>query len=250
MFYYKKTRIFVRLFMNILLSKTLKTMKKSIFTVLAAAIMMVACSQSDKGFVINGTVEGIEDGDSVFLNEGVFNEEGSLMSATVVKDGKFEFKGEAVGTKFVSVTVKHAGEQIARYPFFVEDNILSVTVRPGEEEGSVEGGGENQLLLSAYYDILTNYMSQLDEQSVNLEDSTLDEAKRNEVQQRMDSLAIELDSVAVQFIISKMPSEFSNVVFAPVTQVLPKEMLQILLDAYAEKQPDASYYKKYLEENK
>ena len=93
-------------------------------------------------------------------------------------------------------------------------------------------------------------MDQLNELAPNLNDSTLEEAKRAEIQQNMDSLSNTLDSVAIKFIIDKMPSEFSNAAFSGPAHFLSKEKIQPLLDAFAEKQPDASNYKKYLEENK
>ena len=241
-----------RIFKHIcIISKFLsnKVMKKAFLAFFAAA-MMAACSQSEKGWVINGVVEGIEDGDTVFMHEGDYNDYGTLISSTIVKDGKFELKGAPMGCKPISLVVNHAGEGIADFSLFVEDNVLSVVLRPGNDEGTVEGGGENQRMLSEYRETLSKYMDQLNGLAPNLNDSTLEEAKRAEIQQNMDSLSNTLDSVAIKFIIDKMPSEFSNAAFASPAHFLPKEKIQPLLDAFAEKQPDASNYKKYLEENK
>jgi len=214
-----------------------------------AAMMMAACSQSEKGYVINGTAEGFEDGDSVILSEAAFNADGVVVSSTVIKDGKFEFKGQPVGVKPMALVVKHGGEEVAIQTIIVEDNTVSVVLRPGEDAGTVEGG-ETQRLFNEFNNTLNAYIVQLEALSMNLSDSTLEETKKGEIMQQIDSLSGEMDSVGIQFIIDQMPSEFSNLVFVAPSHVLSKEKLQRLLDAFAEKQPDAPNYKKYLEENK
>lgn len=224
-------------------------MKKTILAAFAALVMMASCSQTEKGFVINGTAEGIEDGDSVFLYEVSFNVENNLISSAVVKDGQFLFKGEPMGAKLVALVAKHGDEPVAEQSFIVEDDNVAVVLRPGSDAGTVEGG-EEQRLWNMLNETIAKYMVQMDELSSQLNDSTLEEAKRNEIQQGVDSLSDELDRAAIQFIVDQMPSEFSNIALIPCSQIPSQEKLQPLLDAFAEKQPDASNYKKYMEENR
>ena len=74
------------------------------------AAAFTACSQqAPKGYTVNGTADGTVDGDTVFLcdMQGLF----AIMpvDTAIIKDGKFEFKGEIEGAAMRLFVPVHDG---------------------------------------------------------------------------------------------------------------------------------------------
>lgn len=67
-------------------------MKKSFF-MLAAAALMAACGGAPKGYTVSGTVEGAEDGETIYLRVREGRQMVNVDSA-VIAGGKFTFKGQ------------------------------------------------------------------------------------------------------------------------------------------------------------
>lgn len=69
-------------------------MKKKIFILIGVLLMMVSCKQQQDSFTITGKATGINDGTTAVLCIHVTAKPDTVAS-TILKDGKFEFKGVA-----------------------------------------------------------------------------------------------------------------------------------------------------------
>lgn len=106
---------------------------KLLFTLGAACLFFASCQS--KSYKINGSVEGLEDGDTLFLTSDF--QMGIPSDTLVVKDGKFTFNGETDSTYLCMVYSDLFNE--INTPFFIEPGTITIhlTDRPG---GSRVGG--------------------------------------------------------------------------------------------------------------
>ncbi len=108
---------------------------------MGALMCMTACTQKN-GYTITGTGERLHDGDSIFLNEIVENDF-KRIDSTVVKDGKFEFTGNAdsiEGMRFI--TDGKEGGVLAQ--IFIENGKIEVKLE--KEDFRVSGTKANDAL--------------------------------------------------------------------------------------------------------
>ncbi len=237
-------------------------MKKTIFAVLAAVVMMAACSQkpapaeNEKQYVINGTVEGFADGDTVMLVD--LNNDS--VEIQLVKDGKFTFTGTLDQAKPVFIEFhKDRVEPMAESAILLEDTIFTVKIVAGGNN-SIEGGPLQRIFREMTASSLSD-AKQIDSLMAKVNAGGLSEAEVLAVKEQVDSIARLQAKSHVDFLIARMPSEFSNVA-APMVAINLRfirdavgDTTQIyrMLDAFAEKQPDAYYYqvlKKELEDHR
>jgi hypothetical protein len=94
--------------------------------------VITACSRPEKpGYIITGTVEGTQGGEVVYLEE-IQNMVVTKLDSTIVKKGKFTFKGHQDSTvlRYLScITPKEA----FCVPFFLENGELQVKMVSGNE---------------------------------------------------------------------------------------------------------------------
>ena len=79
-------------------------MKKLTYLVIAtAALGMVACTGNKAGYVVTGTVEGVSDGDTVYLQEANGRNLVKLDTAVITK-GTFTFEGtqDSVVSRYIT----------------------------------------------------------------------------------------------------------------------------------------------------
>jgi thiol-disulfide isomerase/thioredoxin len=89
-------------------------MKKKIL-IGCMGILLAACSQAPKGYVINGEINGAGDGVAILLNDTV-----------PLKEGKFTFKGKLDEPLPVKVFIGPEGKPAAELPFFAENSVIEV----------------------------------------------------------------------------------------------------------------------------
>jgi thiol-disulfide isomerase/thioredoxin len=106
---------------------------KLLFSLGAVCLSLASCQS--KSFKINGSVEGLEDGDTLFLTSDL--QMGIPSDTLVVKDGRFTFKGETDSTYLCMIYGASRNE--INTPFFLEPGAITIhlTERPG---GSRIGG--------------------------------------------------------------------------------------------------------------
>ena len=99
----------------------------------SAALALMACH--GQSYKINGTVEGLQDGDTLYLTSDLNT--GMPSDTMVVTDGRFTLSGEADSTKLYMVY--SPGQNEINVPFFVEPGAITIhlTATPG---GSHIGG--------------------------------------------------------------------------------------------------------------
>ena len=112
--------------------------KLSYLFVAAAALTIVACGEKKAGYVINGTVEGGVDGDTVFLQESVGRQLVNIDTA-IIKNGKFEFKGVQDSTvhRYLSNNGKTKDDYLAT-DFYLENGNIAIAL--AKDDMSVVSG--------------------------------------------------------------------------------------------------------------
>lgn len=154
-------------------------MKKSIFWAAAGLMALAACQQQQSGFTIQGTVAGVADGDTVYLQ----NYDGTNMiklDSAIVKNGTFEFKGmpdSLVESRFVTYM---KGDNRMSTMLFIEDGVIKVALDP---ENSKVSGTPNNDILQQFSDMFATISKELNEAYMkSQQDSTLTEAQRDSVE--------------------------------------------------------------------
>ncbi|WP_294480385.1 redoxin domain-containing protein [uncultured Bacteroides sp.] len=116
-------------------------MKKLTYLVIAtAALGMVACTGGNKaGYVVTGTVEGANDGDTVYLQEATGRNLTKLDTA-VIANGTFTFKGTQDSAVSRYVTCNVNGDPLM-VDFFLENGKINVALN--KDDDSVTGTANN-----------------------------------------------------------------------------------------------------------
>ena len=124
-------------------------MKKSILWV-AAGMMTLAACQKQAGYTIQGTVEGVADGDTVYLQNFENNNLVKIDSA-IVKNGTFEFKGQADSIVKSSYVTYMKNDKRMLTLLFVENGNIKVALN--EKDSQVSGTPCND----TYQNFMTSY---------------------------------------------------------------------------------------------
>ena len=115
-------------------------MKKMLFLV-AAAAMFAACSNNSNGYVINGTIEGAADGDSIYIMN-LNSQNPVATNAAVINGGKFTFKGVQDKAENTYIAYKITDPQVRKYAnFFLENGTMTAFL--GEDDNYVKGTPNN-----------------------------------------------------------------------------------------------------------
>jgi len=99
-----------------------------------------------QGYTINGTAEGLEKGDTVFLcqMQGFFALE-PLDTCVAGKKGTFAFKGQIDGCADRILYARHKGQEASTLWFLLEDAPFSVQMFSDEKRNVVVGGPSTEL---------------------------------------------------------------------------------------------------------
>lgn len=242
-------------------------MKKTLIAALVAGMFMAACSQTPtvKQYVINGTVEGFEDGDSIMLVTP--DSVNPVLGTQVIKDGKFTFSGEFERPIPVFCEFKDASKDTMDImeAVILEDTIINVTVKAGKFNNVVVGG-PLQRLFNEMNKTAKEDAKLLNDLYAKVNAPETPEAEKEAVNHQIDSIGRAICKAKVDFVVERVPSEFSNVALPPVATMLrgmydlngtfALSEMQRLLNAFAQKQPDSPYYEeikkeidKFLKEN-
>ena len=118
-------------------------MKKIAYFFAVGAMSLAACS-SDPAYKISGTVEGVADGEYVYLQEGKGREWIKVDSAAVA-GGAFTFNGRQDAAAYRYITYNAEGKRY-RADFFLENGNIAVALG----ETSTATGTPNNDLYQAY----------------------------------------------------------------------------------------------------
>ena len=114
-------------------------MRSPAFILLAVlAILLAACGQ--KTCHVIGTIEGGQDGDSLFLITDMEN--GIPMDTLYVKNGQFEYQTEADSIRLCFLQYKQGGEAVQ--PFFLEPGTIHIDLKKDVSECCINGTQLNE----------------------------------------------------------------------------------------------------------
>ena len=214
----------------------------------AAALTACTSQSSSSSYTITGTAEGTQDGDTVFLCDMSYGFPQPLDTA-YIKNGRFEFKGEAEEISFQALLAYHNGQTVAFSVFILENADLRANLASPDSDnpGSVEGGPNNKLFKD-YLDGIKPITSAMEVPYNTLNDPTADEAAQESAQHILDSLQQVNTDYNRKFIIDHVPSAFSDLLFGISMQDFTEEQQEEILNLFAEKQPQYPVYKAIMAE--
>lgn len=123
-------------------------MKRVIYAVLSL-VLLVSCGGSDS-YRIKGTVSGVEDGTVMTLS--IFDYEGlSTLDSTVVKGGRFSFKGTEDTVQIAAITYI-LDEQLRGCELFLESGVISVDIDSETGNQKISGTPNNDAFQRFYDD--------------------------------------------------------------------------------------------------
>jgi len=215
---------------------------KRLFFLFSVVCMLAACSGDQKGYVVSGTADGTQDGDTVFLCEiqGFFNM--TPIDTTFVKDGKFRFEGEMEGASLRFIVPVHDGMPTTTAMFVLENANIKATLAKDEAENKIDGG-PSQKLYEEMWEGDKPFAEALDKAWRVANDTTATAEERKAAQQTLDSLRIAQKDYHKKFIIDHVPSAFSDMVFGYAMLEFSVEEQEEILKLFGEKQPDYPVYK-------
>ena len=214
------------------------------------ATAFTACSQqgaAPTSYTVSGTADGTVDGDTVYLCEmqGFFGM--SPLDTAIVKDGKFEFKGETEGAAMRFLVATHDSQSVGMAMFVLENANISATIKP-EGQQSVIQGGPSQKLYEEFEAGSNKLAAPMEETYATLNDSTADEAAKQKAQQTLDSMQQVAKEYSRKFIIDHVPSAISDMLFGLCASQFTEAEQEEILKLFGEKQPDYPVYKAIMTE--
>ena len=213
-----------------------------------AAALTACTSQPSSSYTITGTAEGTQDGDTVCLLDMSFGFAQPVDTA-YVKNGKFQFKGQAEDISISALLAYHNGQSVGSTVFILENADIRVTLVTDDAkgQGDVEGGPNNKLFKD-YLEGMKSITSAMEAPYNTLNDPTVDEATMEAAQQAIDSLQQVTTDFNRKFIIDHVPSAFSDLLFGISMQEFTEEQQEEILTLFAEKQPQYPIYKAVMAE--
>ncbi len=159
-------------------------MKKFLFLV-ATAAMFAACNNSQNGYVINGTIEGAADGDSIYIMN-LNSQNPVATAATAIKGGKFTFKGVQDVPTNTYIAYKIQDPQARKYAnFFLENGTMTAFL--GEESNYVKGTPNNDAF-EQYKEEIKAMTDKIEAVEEKLKDESLTEEQQKNIEDQIDGL--------------------------------------------------------------
>ncbi len=228
---------------------------KKIFALASAMLMLAISACADKtGYVITGTAEGTEDGDTVYIcdMQGFF-----AMVPTdtaVVKGGKFEFRGDFEGAAIRYLVPLHKGsaEGLSIADFVMENANINVQMfkQKSEKQPIVESDGKNAAIYKEYLALDKKWNDKINPYWDIVRDKKGTEAEIAKAQTEMDKLGEQRDAEEYAFLKNHVPSGISDMLMAYNWSKYTDAQKNELMDLFAAKSPEMPNYKKIVAQKK
>jgi peroxiredoxin len=180
-------------------------MKKILF-ILSIAVILVSCGGRNKNqFTINGNVKGIDTG-LVYLQKtdaGVWTK----LDSTNITEGKFTFKGNVATPEILYVSF--SGNQL-NFPFFVENSEIDLTVYADSIDKSVVKGSETYTVYKNYLDQKNVFDKKMDD--LYTEYKKAREANDTALMSKLDATSNDLDKETKKLIVDYVKANNKSVV--------------------------------------
>ncbi len=108
---------------------------KNLFLLCLSAVCMAATACQSKSYRIDGTAEGLSDGDTLYLTTDMVN--GIPSDTLVVKDGKFSLEAETDTVLFAMVYASRRNE--VNVPFFIEPGSIKLRLSDNPQKSRTSG---------------------------------------------------------------------------------------------------------------
>ena len=212
-------------------------------------VAIVACDSKSEGYVIRGTAEGTEDGDTVFLcnMEGFFSF--VPFDTAIVKDGKFEFTGKAEEVSICYVLPTHNGtnEGLSLLDIPFENSLIEVQLFKMESQkpSTYVDHGPDGPLWEAYRKLQKEWEDMQNDpwQIVLNQQGTAEEIEK--AQQELDSITAKTMEAERQFIVEHAGTGIADYLFEQYYTNLANEATKdLLLKEYSAKNPDGPHYRR------
>lgn len=168
-----------------------------------AGLLAFASCQEKAGYTIKGTIEGVAEGDTVYLQNFV---DGSLvkMDSAVVKGGAFEFKGTPDSvTVSRYVTYRKNGMRMTAMVFIEKGDI---TLNMGAEANKVAGTMCND----AYQQFMDKFVAINKEMSEIYQKSKTDTTLTDDQRKDLEKQLAEKDSLGTEMVYNCINENINN----------------------------------------
>lgn len=153
---------------------------KKVCYLMAVAALAAACTGSQKGYTVTGTIEGATDGDTVFLAT-VQGRQLVHLDSAVIENGTFTFNGTQDTAAMRYITYQKEEVNLLG-KFYLENGTIRIKI--GKEQDEVTGTPTNELYQGVMAGLDTIDKQYMDLQK-SMEDSTLTDEQRTLIQQKM-----------------------------------------------------------------
>lgn len=168
----------------------IKLMKKSFF-MLAAAAVMAACGGAPKGYTVSGTVEGAQDGETVYLRVREGRQMVNVDSA-VIANGKFTFKGQQDTARSIQLLYPGTEGNGLSLSFYLENGQINVALT--KENDKVTGSPLNDRY-QPYRDQFQLLEAERKQLLENFEDTTLTDEQKDVIREKFINISDRTDSL-------------------------------------------------------
>lgn len=202
-------------------------LKQSVVFILLLSVFC-ACNQSPKNtqkqFVLNGTLEGITEGKIILASE---TSEGTKMDTTLIKDGKFEFKGNFPQPTQAFIII--ADTEIFNI-IYVENAEMTLNGNVNDFENANITGSKTQ-------DDFTNYNAQNSAITEKYKDVKtefykpgLSDKRKSELEKELEKQGLEYEALNARFIKENPTSHYSAVLVSGQVSGMPAAEAEKILN--------------------
>lgn len=218
------------------------TKKKTVRRVVAKTVVV-----QKPDYVVSGTVEGAPDGTKVYIAEmqGFFNFVPS--DSTLVKDGKYEMKGQQKqpAMRFVMAVVDKGDPLMAQ--FILENTHITINLTKDPKTTVVIGGRDNELW-AEFNKKEEDYNSKVEPTWKIANDSTKTQVERDSAQKKLDEFNKLQNAEHTQFLVDNIPSGVSSILLGYYYTQLDEPTLTKILALMKEKCPNDEVYREIVKE--
>jgi thiol-disulfide isomerase/thioredoxin len=179
-------------------------MKKIKFLIGLAVAIITLTSCNSNSFKVEGTVEGVEDGDTLL----VFSNGPEPLDTLIVKEGKFAWKGEADSVFLCSVVAQDAR---AMAMFFREPGTINLLLSATGD--SKVSGTESNDALQQLNMVFAESQKKAEELMTKINTDSLDENQQVEIYTQYTELQIQVNEKVKEMALSNLNNEFGYFFF-------------------------------------
>lgn len=199
-------------------------MKKFLSLLILTTCFLSAGCQS-KSYKIEGTCDGIADGDTLFLTNDAIT--GKPIDTLIVKDGKFEVSGNTDSTSFCMVYSAKNNE--LNIPFFIEPGTIKINLSMNPYKQKVSGTEINERW-QTMNDTIASVAMEIDRLSNTMFHAKYAESEQKELNAKYKSLNNKFKDVIKSYAKKNIDNELGYfiITYYPEEFISPKTQLELI----------------------